>query len=117
MNYALWSNSPIYPIVVGSSGHTDTIMNQEQLFRFLDKTCGNEVTDVIKYEFQGKQKDNNMVECTGECDHTYAIMEEYQSKLQDIAEIARELLEIKSVQSADKVLKKVNYILEKAQDY
>lgn len=110
------SYAPTYPIVVGSSGRTETIMNEEQLFRFLDKTCGEEVTNVIKYEFQGAKR-SNMVECTGECEHTYAIMEEYQSMLQDIAGVARELLKIKSVQSADKVLKKVNYILEKAQDY
>ena len=105
-----------YPIVVGSSGHTETIMNEEQLFRFLDKSCGSEVTDAIKYEFQATKRDG-MVKCVGECEHTYAIMEEYQSKLQEIAEIARELLEIKSVQSVDKVLKKVNFILELAQDY
>ena len=105
-----------YPIVVGSSGHTETIMNEEQLFRFLDKSCGEEVTNVIKYEIYSA-KTNNMVKCVGECEHTYAIMEEYQSKLQEIAEIARELLEIKSVQSAGKVLKKVNFILERAQDY
>lgn len=114
MNYAPWSNSPIYPIVVGSSGHTDTIMNQDQLFRFLDKSCGSEITDVIKYEIYTAGELNK---CTGECDHTYAIEEEYQVKLQEIEDVAEELLEIKSVQNADKVLKKVNYILKKAQDY
>ena len=116
MNYEPWNNSPTYPIVVGSSGHTETIMNKEQLFRFLDKSCGSEIANVIEYEFQATKRDG-MVKCVGECEHTYAIMEEYQAKLQEIAEIARELLLIKSVQSADKVLKKVNYILEMAQDY
>lgn len=115
MSYEPWNNSPTYPIVVGSSGHTETIMNEEQLFRFLDKSCGSEVADVIKYEFQATKR-SGMVECVGECEHTYAIMEEYQSKLQEIAEIAKELLKIKSVQSANKVLKKVNFILERAQD-
>ena len=116
MSYELWASSPTFPVVIGSSGHTETIMNEEQLFRFLDKSCGSEVTNVIKYEFQSIKRDG-MVKCVGECEHTYAIMEEYQAKLQEIAEIARELLEIKSVQSAGKVLKKVNFILEKAQDY
>lgn len=114
MNYAPWSNSPIYPIVVGSSGHTDTIMNQDQLFRFLDKSCGKEITDVIKYEIHSAGERDK---CTGECRYTEEVAEEYQHLLRDIAEVAEELLKIKSVQSADKVLKKVNYILEKAQDY
>lgn len=105
---------PTYPIVVGSSGHTETIMNQDQLFRFLDKTCGNEVTDVIKYEiYTAGERDK----CTGECDHTYAIAEEYQAKLQEIEDVAEEMLKIKSVQNADKVFEKVNFILRTARDY
>lgn len=86
-------------------------MNEDQLFRFLDKTCGTEVSDVIKYEIQGKKKDNNMVECTGECDHTYAIAEEYQALLREITYTVEELLDVKSVQSSKKVSDKLEYIL------
>lgn len=109
MNYAPWSNSPIYPIVVGSSGHTDTIMNQDQLFRFLDKSCGKEITDVIKYEIYTAGEFNK---CTGECDHTYAIEEEYQSLLHEISYTLNELLEIKSVQASKKAFEKLEYILK-----
>ena len=114
MNYELWNNSPTYPIVIGSSGHTETIMNEDQLFRFLDKSCGSEVTNVIKYEIYSAGERNK---CTGECDHTYETEEEYRAKLQEIEEVAEELLEIKSVQKADRVVSKLKSIIEIARSW